>query len=492
METQEKSENGSQHPRQKEPADLQQDHIDAVPTGDVEVQPPTQTIDGGYGWVCVACSLLINAHTWGIVASYGIFLSFYVAHQTFRGSYAYIGGLTLCQAVLTAPLATFLVKKFGTRSCLFTGIFFQTLGLVAASFAKEDYQIILSQGISAGWGIGLLFVGNVAITSQWFDKKRSFANAVVASGTGIGALVYSLSSQKMLSTIGLPWAFRVLAIVQFAVNLVASLLLRDRNKEVGSTHRPFSPGLMKRPEFLCLQVWSFLTTVGYTGLAFSVSPQAVSIGLSADKAALLNALYNLGQAIGRPIIGLVSDKVGRITVALISTMLSAIICFAFWLPSAYAPSKFGLLVFFNIASGAVSGVFWCTIAAVTTEVVGLPELPSALSMIWLTIVPSTMFAEPMALATRWHGPEDSFIPAQIFISAMFAGAVIPMWILRGWKIAEVEKSRQCGSESQSNGRSNGGGQAKPPDQAGERNDMKSESPWRPGGMTRRMFARKRV
>lgn len=192
-------------------------------------------------------------------------------------------------------MATFLVRKFGTRSCLFTGIFFQTLGLVAASFATEDYQIILSQGVSAGWGIGFLFVGSVAITSQWFEKKRSFANAIVASGTGLGALVYSLASQKMLTTIGLAWAFRVLAIVQFAVNLVASLLLRDRNKEVGSTHRPFSPGLMKRPEFLCLQLWSFLATVGYTALAFSVSPQAVSIGLSPDKAALLNALFNLGK-----------------------------------------------------------------------------------------------------------------------------------------------------------------------------------------------------
>lgn len=24
------------------------------------------TPDGGYGWICVACVFLINAHTWGI------------------------------------------------------------------------------------------------------------------------------------------------------------------------------------------------------------------------------------------------------------------------------------------------------------------------------------------------------------------------------------------------------------------------------------------
>ena len=124
---------------------------------------------------------------------------------------------------------------------------------------------------------------------------------------------------------------------------------------------------------------------------------------------------------------------------MVSTVLSAGICFAFWLPSAYVSSKFGLLVFFSIASGTVSGVFWCTIAAVATEVVGLQILPSALSMIWLSIVPSTMFAEPMALSCRRYTSGDSFIPAQIFISATFAAAVIPIWVMRGWKAADTDR-----------------------------------------------------
>ena len=33
----------------------------------IEVDEPP---DGGYGWVCVMCTFVINAHTWGINSSY--------------------------------------------------------------------------------------------------------------------------------------------------------------------------------------------------------------------------------------------------------------------------------------------------------------------------------------------------------------------------------------------------------------------------------------
>ena len=260
--------------------------------------------DGGYGWVVVVCSMLINAHTFGLVAVYGVILSYYLETNYFPGTskttYAFIGGLQLSQAVLTAPLSTYLVRAFGTRACLFTGVFFQALSLVTSSFAKKAWQIVLSEGVVYGWGTGFLFVGSVAITSQWFEKKRSLANAIVSSGTGFGALIYSLATRSMIDTMGLRWAFRILAIVCFIVNSICATLMRDRNAVVGSKVRPFSPKLMKKPEFLCLQAWSLLTVMGYTGLAFSVSAQAISVGVSAENASLLTSLYNLGQAIGRP------------------------------------------------------------------------------------------------------------------------------------------------------------------------------------------------
>lgn len=422
--------------------------VDRAPAK-LEDAPP----DGGYGWVCTGCNFFINAHTWGInsvsafdqccstflpaVQSYGVFLSYYLTHTTFPNTsslaYAFIGGLSISQAVLVAPLATCVVHSYGTRVCLHLGVFFQTLSLIGASFANKKYQIILSQGICFGWGMGFLFVGSVGIIAQWFTTKRSLANAIAAAGSGFGGLTYSLAAQRMIDTIGLAWTFRILGIVSCSVNLICSNLLRDRNKAVGARHRAFDIQLLKRPEFVFLQGWSILSMLGYTALLFSLPNYAASVGLSAKQGSIIGALMNLGQMLGRPVMGLVSDRYGRINMASLLTFLCSILCFAFWLPA----KGMGLLSFFAIVGGALSGTYWATIAPVGAEVVGSKDLPAALSITWVVMVPPTTVAEPIALELRRQGSKDVYLEAQIFVAMMYMGGALCLLVVRGWKVGQL-------------------------------------------------------
>ena len=128
-----------------------------------------QTVDcppnGGYGWVCVACCFWINAHTWGINSSYGVFLAFYLDNDYYPGTtaldFAFIGGLSISMALLISPIATTTTRLYGTRVTLLAGVFFETLALIGASFAHQIWQLFLSQGVCFGWGMGYLFVGSV-------------------------------------------------------------------------------------------------------------------------------------------------------------------------------------------------------------------------------------------------------------------------------------------------------------------------------------------
>ena len=374
--------------------------------------------------------------------SYGIFLSHYLTSNAFPNTsplaYAFIGGLSISQAVLIAPLATRVVHSYGTRICLHFGVFFQTLSLIGASFADQKYQIILSQGICFGWGMGFLFVGSVGIIAQWFTTKRSLANAIAAAGSGFGGLTYSLATQRMIDTLGLGWTFRILGIISCVVNLVCSNLLRDRNKAVGARHKAFDVQLLQRPEFLLLQGWSILSMLGYTALLFSLPNYAASIGLSPSQGSIIGAFMNLGQMLGRPVMGLISDRYGRINIATGLSFLCAIFCFAFWIPA----KGMGLLSFFAIVGGALSGTFWATIAPVGAEVVGLQDLPAALSITWVVMVPPTTVAEAIALELRREGSSNVYIDAQIFIAVMYLGGALCLWVLRGWKVGQLQEAER--------------------------------------------------
>ncbi|OAG12975.1 MFS general substrate transporter [Paraphaeosphaeria sporulosa] len=394
--------------------------------------------NGGYGWVCVACVAIINAHTWGLNSSYAVFLAHYLANNVFPGAtplmYAFIGGLSISMALVVSPVATLTTRLYGTRTTLLIGVVFEAASFIAASFASKIWHLFLSQGICFGWGMGFQFVGSVVIAPQWFTTRRSLANGFAAAGSGIGGLVYSLSTQAMIKSIGLPWAFRTLGIIAFVVNTTCSLLVRDRNKQIGSTQLSFDYRLFKRPQFLGLLAFGFLSMLGYVVLLFSLPNYARTVGMTASQGSIIGAVLNLGQAMGRPPIGYFSDSLGRLNMAASMTGLCGVLCLVVW---NFAKS-FGVLIFFAIFGGAVAGTYWAVVAPITTEVMGIVDLSSALSITWLVLALPTTFSEPIGLEiVAFNG---NYTGAIMFTGFMYLGAAIILWLVRAWKIGEEEEN----------------------------------------------------
>lgn len=213
------------------------------------------------------------------------------------------------------------------------------------------------------------FVASVGIVPQWFSKRRSFANSIAASGSGIGGLAYSLASQAMIQSIGLGWAFRVLAILAFAVNALCAIVIRDRNRAIGSVQLAFDVSLFRRKEFILLQLWGFFSMLGYIVLLFSLPNYARSIGLSAKQGSVIGALLNLGQGkavlcsfgnmgytdcgpgAGRPLVGYFSDTFGRINMAGTGSFFAGLCCLVIW---TFA-KDFGVLIFFALIVRQIPG-----------------------------------------------------------------------------------------------------------------------------------------
>ncbi|KAJ8129060.1 hypothetical protein O1611_g4569 [Lasiodiplodia mahajangana] len=353
-------------------------------------QPNRDTIqappDGGYGWFCVLAQFLINGFTWGVAASYSVYLGYYLSNDLFSEGrpidYALIGSFNFAFALLVAPLATLLSRLYGVRAPMFLGVILLPTGFISASFATKIWQLYLSQGLCVGLGIGLIYIPATAIVPQWFSTRRSLANGICAAGSGIGGLIICFLTQAMLETLGFVWSLRITSIIVFFVNMAATLLIRSRNQDIMPDQRMFNFHLLRLYQVRLLLGWGFVVMFGYITLMFSLSDYAAVIGRSDQDKATVAAILNLGAAVGRPCIGYVSDRFGRVEVAGIATWSCGILVFVLWLPS----TSYGALVAFALISGAILGIFWAVIGPLAAEIVGLEELPALLSIAWLSVL----------------------------------------------------------------------------------------------------------
>lgn len=143
--------------------------------------------------------------------------------------------------------------------------------------------------------MGFLFTGSVGLIPQWFIRKRSLANSVGTAGSGFGGLTYALATNAMINNLGLAWAFRILAILAFAVNGVCSFLARDRNREVGAVHQAFHGALFKNWGFLLFLTWAFFCLLGYIIVVFSLASFASAVGMTSAQGSILVAVFNCKQ-----------------------------------------------------------------------------------------------------------------------------------------------------------------------------------------------------
>ncbi|OOQ86807.1 putative monocarboxylate transporter [Penicillium brasilianum] len=394
--------------------------------------------DGGYGWVCTVAAATINAHSWGFNSAYAVFLAHYLNNNIFPGAtalqYALVGSLSLTCLMLISPVATLAVGKIGIRATMFCGVVLETASLLCASWASQIWHLFLTQGLVFGVGLGLIFIPVAAVVPQWFTTKRSLASGVSLAGAGLGGAVYSLAASAMIRNLGLRLTYRILGSIAFVVNTSCTLLIKDRNRATGSKRVAFDARLFRRWEYNLLLGFSVFSMLGYFILIFSLANFANSIGLNASQASVASALFNIGQAIGRPLIGYFSDTTGRINMAGSMTLLAGVLPLVIWTNT----KSYGVLIFFAIVEGLVAGNFWATIAPLVAEIVGLENVPCGLNLLWLVIAIPCTFSEPVALEI--FSGTGSYLGTQLFTGFMYIAAATCMLALRGWKITQKTQS----------------------------------------------------
>lgn len=193
-----------------------EDHDDVIPAAP----------DGGYAWVILASSFYCSFCMEGLIGSFGLLLPSLM--REFKVSAAVISMLnsTLIGIFLVLGyISSLIIKRYRTRAIMFWGACFYSLGLFCSFFAPNILVLFVSYGLLCGIGVGMLFLPSIMIVNEYFDRKRSLANGILTSGSGIGLLVMSPIIERSVEAYG--WRGSLLIYSCFTLQLcVCACLMR--------------------------------------------------------------------------------------------------------------------------------------------------------------------------------------------------------------------------------------------------------------------------
>ncbi|XP_046959642.1 monocarboxylate transporter 9-like [Vanessa cardui] len=183
--------------------------------------------DGGWGWVVVGSSFVISMIADGISFSFGLlYIEFLDEFKASKSTTAWIGSLFIAVPLLSGPVMSALVDRYGCRSMTILGGIISTLGFVLASISTTLEMMLITFGVIAGLGLGLVYVTAVVSIAYWFDKKRNLAVGLGACGTGVGTFLYAPMTQYFIEEYG--WRGTILLLSGTLLNLcVCGAVMRD-------------------------------------------------------------------------------------------------------------------------------------------------------------------------------------------------------------------------------------------------------------------------
>lgn len=183
--------------------------------------------DGGWGWVVVAASFMVNLIADGITFSFGVmYVEFLSYFGEGKSKTAWIGSLFMAMPLLSGPVASFLTDRYGCRKVTIVGSILAAIGFVLSSFTNSMEVLFFTFGILSGFGLSLCYVAAVVIVAYYFDKKRSFATGLSVCGSGIGTFIFAPLIQALLAEYG--WRGTTLILAGLFLNLgVCGALMRD-------------------------------------------------------------------------------------------------------------------------------------------------------------------------------------------------------------------------------------------------------------------------
>ena len=327
-----------------------------------------------YGWVVFAVTFLIYAFMYGLRYSIGVF--FTPIQQEFGWSTA-----TTASAVtvffwvyaLAAPIVGSLAARIGVRKTVLIGGLLLGGGGALVSQVQELWQLYLFWGVIAAFGAAALYVIPTMVLSRFFLRKRGRAVGWASVGVSVGQAILVPLVGVAIQTYG--WRAAILglgSVVVVVTSVVGYLFLREDPESMGLHVDGVEPDaplegsepVIVEPEeyqeprvvltsstFRLIVLSYFFAVGGIISILTFVVPHMIRMGLTPLQASGAFGVIGAMSAAGSFLFGFASDRLGRKTTILVTTIGIAVSFFV----ASVLPSDLTLLYAWAVLYGLTYG-----------------------------------------------------------------------------------------------------------------------------------------
>jgi MFS transporter, OFA family, oxalate/formate antiporter len=264
-----------------------------------------------------------------------------------------------------------LTDRWGPRLVIAMGGLFLGIALAGMALVTRVWQPYVLYGVVAAIGMGTAYVPCNTTVVKWFVRRRGTAVGIASSGGSLGTLVLPPVAQLLVSAVGWRMAYVVFGAGIIVVLNVVALVMRRDPETMGlhpdgapapaSAATREAPGWSLRSALRTRSLWVLAVTFIATWIPVFIPlvhivPFTRDLGFSALIAASTLSALGAGAVVGRLVMGIVSDRIGRKRAGVMAMALQALAFLAFPLSHSLL-TIYATGVLFGFSYGAVSALF---------------------------------------------------------------------------------------------------------------------------------------
>lgn len=318
----------------------------------------------GYGWSVVLAGTGINLalgvlYTWSVISK--------AIPQEWGWNEAQRSLPYSIACIVFAIVMVFagrMQDKLGPRIVATLGGVLTGLGFIIASVSSSLPLFVIGFGLLTGAGIGFGYASATPPAVKWFPPQRTGVIAgIVVAGFGLASVYAAPLSRYLIEAHGVQTTMRIFGAGFFVVVIMLAQLLRNPPEDYRPTvpgpvkYRKMAPSvagheyswreMMTTPQFFLL--WLMFAGGSGAGLMIIGKLSKIVELQSGSKAGfILVALLAVGNAGGRILAGILSDRIGRTRTMFIVFVFQAFLMFSLRFQSHLAALiAFSMLIGFN-------------------------------------------------------------------------------------------------------------------------------------------------